>query len=513
MIANIASMIAKAIAKGYTAKSILSHLTSNFPQYAGAIANASAMGYAADKILKHLVKSDGKKGSGDDDEYLTDSEKTDKSDKTRKRKAALGLAGAGLAVAGAGAGLASMAARGAAVYPSEILDALPKQMQLPSPNQQLQLGQISPAMPQGPTPAMPNVSPPQGPLQPGPNMGQQMQQQVEQPIANAMQPSGQDQIAQASQAIQQQQPTSIFDQLTSGVDLSQLDPEKKKQLQFLGMISDELQSKGKGVNDPEFKNLAKKIKNTLKGSPGTLIEESARQFNGSQPVQNAAVNPIVPEKKQPVSQYEPSPIEKSQSVAKGDSVVTDEGTIAEVKGISGNNFLIEENGKVRQVPMESLKSQPESIKKAKIVFDPEKVPESDRSAALAISIPMPDRSAIINMFHDGSFYLYKRKDGKPLDESVIKRVIEGHDIPISSGETFMGAWNNEKGDSRGSASYKELTAMAQSMEDMAKQDDPSKQLTFEKITDSFTHGYHKEFLRLLKEAGRQFSAKPKKPKK
>lgn len=187
--------------------------------------------------------------------------------------------------------------------------------------------------------------------------------------------------------------------------------------------------------------------------------------------------------------------------------------LVEIKGISGNNFLIEEDGKVKQVPMDQLRGEPEVIKKSKIVFDPSKIPEEERSSQLAIALPMPDRSGIINMFHDGSFYLYKRKDGKPIDENIIRRIIDGLDIPISTGETFMGAWNPEKGDSRGAASHKELVSLAQSIEDAKNNDDPSKPLMFEKITDSFTHGYLKEFQRLLKESTRQFSGKKKKPKK
>jgi hypothetical protein len=213
---------------------------------------------------------------------------------------------------------------------------------------------------------------------------------------------------------------------------------------------------------------------------------------------------------EPPSIVEPAQITKPQEIKKGESVITEDGNIAEIKGMSGNNFLIEENGKVRQVPMDSLRSEPEAIKKAKIVFDPSKVPEADRSAALAISLPMPDRSAIVNMFHDGSFYIYRRKDRQPIDESIIRRVVEGQDIPMTTGESFMGAWNQDTGDSRGSASFKELTAMAQ---DASKPDDPSKPLVFEKITNGYTHGYLKEFMKSLKEANRNFSAKPKKQKK
>jgi len=160
--------------------------------------------------------------------------------------------------------------------------------------------------------------------------------------------------------------------------------------------------------------------------------------------------------------------------------------------------------------MSELRGQPKAIEDAEIVFDPSEVPENMKSAALAISLPLPDRSAILNMFHDGSFYLYKRKDGKPIDESIVRRIIDGTDIPMTKGSTFMGGWDPEDADSRGSANYKELTKMAQNEED---EDDPNKPLVFQKITDSFVHGYIKQFMELLREATKHHGAKKPKEKK
>lgn len=533
MSAQIASMIAKAISSGYTAKTILGFISQQFPQYASKISNAAAMGYAADKILKHLVN--GKNKNPDGDEYLTDSEKTDKADALRTKKAAIGLGIAGLGVLGASAGLAANVGRNAAIQASQILPALQQQGQLPAPNQPLQLGQIAPQ------PTNPPVPPPTpSPIQPTPiptqdaniipqgvspqTPGQQIGQGIQAPVTQALQPANPNQIAEASQAMpdeMQQQPETmmpqqpaqqipIFEQLLGGVDPATLDPAKQEQLKFLSVISDQLQSKGKGINDPEFIRLGKKIKDVVGGKPGMMVEENAR-FQAGQAQKEANVKPLdIQQTQQTYNPIEPAKITKPESIKKGESVVTEDGNIADVKGTSGNNFLIEENGKIRQVPMDSLRAQPEAIKKAKIVFDPSKVPESERSAALAISLPMPDRSAIINMFHDGSYYVYRRKDGKPIDESIVRRVIDGQDMPISSGESFMGAWNQDTGDSRGSAAHKELTAMAQ---DATKPDDPTKPLIFEKITDNYTHGYLKEILKLFKETGKNFNAKPKKAKK
>lgn len=633
-------MIQQALTMGYTTIQILKYISSKFKSAGTGIANARKQGYSDEDILKFLSGKFKPKNQKRVDEQLSAQEKylkasgiktKDERKQTRDKylSNAIGLGATALGAynmyqnySGIASGLQSVLGQ-AGNNPQPTNPPTPNNPNLPPP---------SPTTPQPtPNPIQGGNIVPQGVAPQTP--GQQIGQGIQAPITQALQPSDPNQIAQASQAIPdqdqmqqmpqeqmpmeaEQQQIPIFEQLLGGIDTSTLEPEKQQQLKFLSMISDQLQSKGKGINDPEFKNLSIKIKNVLKGKPGTIIEENAR-FQAGQDAKNANVKPALHEesvknhplfeelktvgseispagmvklyhrttsenadkiknsgvlktkenaaffstkregqnegygdevvefeipinklelddifgdeahvridlgnkrelnvkdylKKQPVSIVEPAKITKPDSIKKGESVVTEDGNVAEVKGTSGNNFLIEENGKIRQVPMDSLRSQPEAIKKAKIVFDPSKVPESERSAALAISLPMPDRSAIINMFHDGSFYVYRRKDGKPIDESIIRRVIDGQDMPISSGETFMGAWNQDTGDSRGSASFKELTAMAQ---DATKEDDPTKELIFEKITDQYTHGYIKEIMKLFKETGKNFSAKAKKPKK
>lgn len=486
--------IIQALASGYGINKILQYLSQSSPALAGKVSTALAYGYPASEVLKYVMKGGKSLDRNLPNASAADVNLYDKMGELPEEvmdaaKFGLGLAGTGLAL-GIGSRLGQ-----AAQAPASAAGPAPNAPAPPSPG-------LNPL-------GSPPIPPPQGGtignINPGPGIGQQIANQAQAPVNQAMQPASPAQMGQAAQAMPQAAPqqSPIFEQLLSGVDPNSLSQPQQEQLKFLSMISDQLQAKGKGPNDPEFKTLAKKIKSVLQGKPGTVIEESARFQNAPKPIE---------EVKETTSIIEPSKIAKPQDIQKGESVVTEEGNIAQVKGVSGNNFLIEENGKVRQVPMDQLRGQPEAVKKAKIVFDPNKVPEEDRSAALAISIPMPDKSAILNMFHDGSFYIYKRKDGKPLDESIIKRVIEGQDIPLTTGETFMGAWNQDKGDSRGSAAYKELTSMAQSLEDMAKQDDPGKPLTFEKITNSFTHGYLKEFMKSLKEASRQFSGKPKKDK-
>lgn len=548
--------ILQALSSGYGIKKILNYLSSSNPAAGKKIAEALSYGYPANEVLKYVMNAGKSIFSS-----LPKSNPLDNNIYNQMQysipEEIEGLAKVGFSL---GAGyIGSQLIGGNDVPEPEAIDTSPQ------------------------------------PIQPGPDIGQQMGQNVQAPVADAMQPTSATDIAQAAPALQPNIPqptTTLFQQLTGNVNENEmrekfkgLDEKQKNELKFLGMISNQLEEKGKTINDPEVKQLGKKIKDVLKGKLDLTTQETAR-FKGQYPdIEQEDINDdgkgmkkafdtiaggTVSEKlyegifdslrkgkdtyagiKDPLIQkakpffdkglikspqdlkdfvnqgpeslkkpanliqvsYDPTPIENSKDYEKGDKVVSEDGNLVEIKGISGNNFLIEEDGKLKQVPMESLRGQPESIKKSKVVFDPSTVPEDQRSAQLAISIPLPDRSAIINMFHDGSFYLYKRKDGKPLDEDIVRRVIDGFDIPITSGESIMGGWNSEKGDSRGSASHKELVSMAQSLEKMSEGDDPTKPLIFEKITDSFTHGFLKEFQRLLKEAGRQFSAKPKKPKK
>lgn len=481
-----------ALASRYGTNKILQYLAQSSPALASKVTTALAYGYPAVEILKYVMKGGSSLSKDLPDASSADVNLYEKMGEVPEDIKTAGKVGLGaLGIAGLGLSYALGSGQGAQQAAQEI-----------APTNASNIPQV----PNAPVPTPPPTGGNIGNITPG----QAIANQVTAPVQQAMQPATSQQIGQASQAIPTQSPTqqpSIFEQLLGGIDPVALDQPKQEQLKFLSMISDELQSKGKTLQDPEFKNLANKLKKTLAGKPGTVIEESARFQAGQEQLQVKSEN--VSEK----NIITPQPITKVEQAQKGETVLTEDGSIAEIKGVSGNNFLIEENGKVRQVSMESLRAQPEAIKKAKIVFDPSSIPEDDRSAALAISLPMPDKSGIINMFHDGSFYLYKRKDGKPLDETLIKRITEGQDIPITSGDTYMGAWNLDKGDSRGSAAHKELTAMSQSLEDMSKKDDPAKQLTFEKITNGFTHGYLQEFMKLLKEATRNYNAKPKKQKK
>jgi len=173
------------------------------------------------------------------------------------------------------AGLGLMAAAGLSPYASTIASSI-----LPTGNPQ--------------TPG----TPPSQPLQPGAGLSQQIHQQAQSPVSQAMQAAPPEQVGQAAQAIPPTEPTqNIFQELTKGIDPSTLDPEKQQQLQFLGMISDQLQGEGKDLNDPAFQRLTKKIQDIIKGKPGVIIRESARFEAGKEDQSKAALQEALPGEK------------------------------------------------------------------------------------------------------------------------------------------------------------------------------------------------------------------------
>lgn len=352
MTAQVAGIIANAVGRGFTARTILQYISRNFPQYASAIANASAIGFTADKILKHIVEPKGKNPENSD-AYLTDSEKTDRNDKQNKRRAALGVGGVAL---GVGAGLAGLGLRASAsgaqlALPNLQNPQLPGGMG-PGPNSQgVQVLNTPPNAPQPITnPPVPNAPTP-APIMPGNNIGQQINNQINQPtnpgqVATAAQAIPQQQpeepMQQGMQPQEQTQPQSIFEQLLGGVDIESLDPSKKQQLTFLGMIADQLQGQGKTLADPEFKKLADKVKKTIQGKGGMLMEEITR---GS---------PKDLEKEEIVNRAR----EELKKRVEPKSIVSTPHGVGEVKGVSNGKALVEIDGKTHKIDEKEIEAPP-----------------------------------------------------------------------------------------------------------------------------------------------------------
>lgn len=166
--------ILRAISSGFSAKQVLKYLTRANPSYAQKINGLMAAGYTADKILKHITDKEGKTT---DDQYLTESEKTDRQDAERKKRVALNTVAA-LGTAGAvGAGLyqAFSPQQSQAIQPSAILPPLQQQQRQAQIPFQHQRGLPAPKVPGGtqaigqiPPIAQPQAQPvsPQPPIMP-----------------------------------------------------------------------------------------------------------------------------------------------------------------------------------------------------------------------------------------------------------------------------------------------------------------------------------------------------------
>jgi len=447
MSAHIASMITRAISSGFTARTILNHITRQFPQFANVIANASAAGYAADKILKHLVNPKGK--NPDDDSYLTDSEKTDKADKARKRKAALGLGAAGLAAIGGVAGLGMAAGRGAAVHASQILPALAQQAQLPGSGAPAQIGNIAP-LPQGPpTPTAPTgPTPTPSPMNMTP--GQQINSGAGQTNPNQMAQAAQAMPQQANEITQenldndlQYQPEydllqknnlipKIQTLMKSGKSKSEIIEFVKKRLP----IGD--QEKLRRMGDPKL-NLDQKFER--------LINRFFPQDNANQ----EKISPKMDETQAFQPEIEP---EKPQKIEKGSEVLTPNG-MGKVKAEDSKGLIVESNGKAHRISHEEAISSPLPEKDIAELYTElvNKIPESDRSSMINIAGYDPNHNEFIFMPHDGALYVYK-----DIPQEFAKKIQDALFQAKTTGSNFYGAWSQGE-ESRGaglSALIKEL---------------------------------------------------------
>ncbi len=155
-------IIAGAVARGYTAHTIVNALVKRFPQHAGKIESAYAAGYTADRILQSIDRNNGHQ---DADKYLTENEQVRKRDKEQKRnaayKAVAGIAATSALVGGGAGAISALRQRNRAVYPSQILPAMPQQRGIPNQNRQ-GIG-FTPGQQQGNPPPQ---QPPQAPAQP-----------------------------------------------------------------------------------------------------------------------------------------------------------------------------------------------------------------------------------------------------------------------------------------------------------------------------------------------------------
>jgi hypothetical protein len=220
--------------------------------------------------------------------------------------------------------------------------------------------------------------------------------------------------------------------------------------------------------------------------------------------------PIAPNNEQLApnnEQQQPAKIEKSSIVASPNGIGT-------VKELRNGQAIIDIDGQLHKAKEEELEPEPEEVKNSKFDFDLNSIPEDLRSAPLnEVYIPH-DRRHVTVKYNAGlkpKRYIYFRKDGKNISTDYINKIVEGVQLPTTSGKSFWGVWNADKADSRGSANYHELVENAQ---EEGEPDDPSKEYWFIEEEALYEHPYMekkgKEELRRLE---KEFNEKRKKRKK
>ncbi len=414
--------IGTVLSMGYTIAQTLNFLTGNFPKIGKKIKEAQKLGYDVEKIVKSFSNMTPEQLEQYENSKLLESGNPWISATETQRQGSAAIKGKEYLKTGAKLAAIPLAAYGLqrylnkAVQPSEALEG---NLELPAPDEALQLEQIPP---EAPSPAPINPQPiqptpqPQAPINPGSGIGQQVQQQAQSPVIQAKQPSSQAQVASASQAIPTQQ-IPIFDQLLGGIDPATLEPAKQDQLKFLSMISDQLQSKGKTLNDPEFKNLAKKIKSVVAGNPGMMTEELGRF-----PKEQANVNPLY-------NQQTEKPMQK------GASVITPNGDIATVEEHPGKAAKVMVDGKQQVFNADDLTPVPDNHEEIGSLYQKliDRIPEGHKSRVYDAIGYDPVRNAIKYTYHDGKTYII---DDVP--EEIVKEITNSGFLAKTSGGNYMG---------------------------------------------------------------------------
>lgn len=422
--------IANALMAGYSIAQALGFLTNNFPNIGKRIKDAQKLGYDVNQIIKTFsnMSIDDLESFENSQEIKTKNPWID-SDKVQQERSAssqikknlpkiAGLVAAPLAAYGVYRALKG----GFPSPPSQNIPQLPGGMP-PGPNSpgvtvlNTPTSPPMPGSPVNPPPVVPQspgqMATPATPMPQGITPGQQIQQNVQAPLNSALNAVGGEQISQASQAIPDQPitpPIPLFEQLMNGVDIESLDEGTQQQLRFLSMISDQLESQGKTLDDVQFKNLKKKIDKLLEGKGGVVLEEVSRRL--------------------PKPEINPTTIEKS-------SIVSTPSGVGEVKSISGDNAIVDIDGKAHKIKSSEIEPSIFTDDDVADAYDHiiKVIPEAHRSGFIQWAGYDEDRN-VLGFIPRGGKY----EELHNITPEEAKMIKEGKGVARTSGENKEGLW-------------------------------------------------------------------------
>lgn len=456
-----------ALGAGVSSKKILDYLMRKSPELAPKISTALASGLSAEKILKWFSKDKnfGKLKSSMENEYPMQQNANPLVQAQNIRNQNLGQDSASALQRHLPSIAGGLTAAVAAPYATRAAQGVLARA-LPS-----SLTGIGSQSPSGISQAIQNVVNPDISSMVSPSGSPQEQNQLK---SSSFQPPVNPTIAQPE--------ASNLPQVKSNIATEILN-------KFPGVeakINDMLASK----NTPEaiaqyFKQFNPNQTKKLEKEAGVSIQEIISEYVAKKQTEEPAhVEPQGQELDVPEETGEVEPVK----IETGHTVASPQG-IGEVKAIRNGKAIIEVDGKKHQVNEDELETEPEEVKTSTLEFNPSSVPEELRSAPLNEVYLPHDRRHVTIKYNAGLKpirYIYFRKDNQPIPTDYINKIVEGVQLPVTSGLNFWGAWDASKSDSRGSANYEELVSNSQ---EEGEPDDSSKEYWMIKEEALYEHPY------------------------
>lgn len=450
-----------ALFKGFTARSVLSHLSKQSPKYANLINNAVYLGYTANSILTALTGDKKIPNEGQLTAYQR-YKKSIKSNETKTAMKVLGTLGTAGAIGAAAYGMFKGPPLGSPRNP-QVLGAIP-----PTPNTPIIGGNRGQTINQpGPTPASPRPGLPQygGPIPPGTrapsviNAGyekrpiklsserQAMMDRLpeKRPSPYDIKATPQRDFPHLASLVEKslsfgKSPAEIYDSVKGSKFYSGLvkQVEEKTGTSFLDTIHQLAQEQGIQPQD-----IQQQVPEGLPQVTEQLPQEQQEPQELGDPIEEQPVQkPIVPTE-QSIPEL-PKPIDqpkKSEPLKEKEEVITPTGA-GEIKKIKGNDAYIEEDGKLKKVPLDQVQKPSPEVEECvrEAVHKILDIPEEDRSSNISLFTYDPMDARAYFQFHNGESYVYL-----DMDPNIVENIAQKKAVPITSGQNQYGEWSpNDK---------------------------------------------------------------------
>jgi len=387
----VTSPIINAIRNGFTASTILNYLSRQFPKAAPAINLAKKSGFLPHTILRQLNR---KNDQSQDDDYLTEYEKTERNYKKQKTDAYKTVAKTAGIGALAGAGIAGLMGRGASAAAQGALGA--------------QGGVNTPNIPPGGGGGGPS---------PGPGI----------PPAGQINPAGSPANPQNPPGTPAQNFAQAFNQTPGGTQsahdlanpIDYYTSTTHKHFPHIAKFVEKSLKSGK-TPDEIYDNLQK---STLFGN-AVRAHESENKSSFKDVIQQIK------------SRYSPE--------EKGSIVVTPHGA-GEIKETKGDHAYVDVGGKLQKLPLSEV--EPGSPEARKSVADYLQIHEKDRSAPIALWFYDPEHKNLWVQWHfEGQVTKYRN-----FPDDIVEKIRSKAAIPVSTGQNEFGSWSPADEESLGAA--------------------------------------------------------------